>query len=399
LSGADIKNAETNTPIIFYAFDILHVNGKDLRPLPLIDRQAVLRKFLLPSEHVRLVEAFDDDGINAYRACIEHGLEGVVGKKLDSVYESGKRTRDWLKVKATQSAEFIICGFSEGTGARKKTFGSLIMGEREQSGKLKYVGGVGTGFNEKILTSLMKRMKPLIAKHCPFDKRPPGKLNPTWVAPELVAEIKFAERTRDGMLRAPVFMHLRQDIEAEDVAPQPIVAVKDIEPSKIRRTKSDHKNGEAPNPVLNNVLDQLDNDKEKLTLEVEGNELALTNLNKPFWPGGASGHPVTKRGYIQYLARVSQYILPHLKDRPLTLLRFPNGIAGGKFYQKHWDKGLPPFVQTVRIFTEQVGEDQNFLICPNLSTLLWLGQVADLELHTVHTRIDPAPDAAGRSTD
>src|SRR5262249_35610194 len=111
------------------------------------------------------------------------------------------------------------------------------------------------------------------------------------------------------------------------------------------------------------------------------------------WPGGEHIGPVTKRDYIRYLIRVSPYILPHLKDRPLTLVRFPNGIAGGKFYQKHVEKGLPQFVETARYFTEQVGADQDFLLCNNVSTLIWLGQIADLELHTVHTRVDPEPDA------
>lgn len=388
--GAHIRQAESSRPIIYYIFDILHCNGKDLRGLALFQRREIMRRFVVPSERIRLVQAFEDDGETAYKACIDNGLEGVVGKKLTGIYESGRRSRDWLKVKGTLEAEFLICGYSEGTGARNKTFGSLILGEYNDHGKLVYVGGCGTGFNEKTLAELLKKMKPLHTDKCPFARRPPGKLNPKWVKPQLVAQVKFAERTQDNMLRAPVFLHLREDIAPRDVHQPEIIEVSEIKPARVKQEKN---KTEAPNTVLNDILDQLNNDKEKLTLSVSGNEIALSNLNKVFWPGGETGRPVTKRDFIKYLTRVSDYMLPHLKDRPLTLVRFPNGIAGGKFYQKHWEKGLPPFVETVRYFTEQAGEDQDFLMANNLPTLLWLAQIADLELHTVHTRVSPEPDA------
>lgn len=399
--SADISKAEKNRPIIYYVFDILHANGKDLRPLTLAERKEILRHFLIPSEQVRLVEAFEDDGETAYQACAENGLEGIVGKRIDSVYESGKRSKDWLKVKTTQSSEFIVCGYTQGTGSRNHTFGSLILGEYDGNGELQYVGGVGTGFNDKSLDALLKLMGPLETKKMPFKKKPVGKLNPTWLKPQLVAEVKFFERTRDNILRAPVFMRLREDIKPEEAKPTPVVRIKDIQPADLKKVESVKRTTkkEAPSSVLNEVLEQLDNDKEKLVLQVEGNEIALSNLNKVFWPGGEMGHPVTKRNYIQYLIKVAPYIIPHLTDRPLTLIRFPNGIAGGKFYQKHWDKGLPGFVKTVRFFTEQANVDQDFLVANNVSTLVWLAQIADLELHTVHTRIDPNPDALNLSQD
>jgi bifunctional non-homologous end joining protein LigD len=424
IKDTDIKSAERSQPIQYYVFDILHWGGKNLRSLTLAERKTLLKQAVIPSHSLRIVEAFDADGEEAYKACIENGLEGVVGKRADSPYSAGKRTKDWLKVKGTVSSEFLICGYTEGTGSRSRNFGSLLLGEFNDSGELRYVGGVGTGFNDKTLTDLLQRMGSLETKKCPFGKRPPGKLNPTWVKPQLVAEIKFAERTRDNMLRAPVFLRLREDKSPEETTAQPVVSVETIKqrrqgdegsrrsdyesirqgakakqrPSHARKDQHDTNHDEAPNAVLDQILDQLKVEKQTMVLQAEGNEISLSNLDKEFWPGGDKGAPVTKRGYIQYLVRVSQYILPHLKDRPLTLVRFPNGISGGKFYQKHVEKGLPPFVETTRFFTEQIGADQDFLMCNNLSTLIWLGQIADLELHTVHTRIDPHPDATQLST-
>ncbi len=143
-----------------------------------------------------------------------------------------------------------------------------------------------------------------------------------------------------------------------------------------------------------NILEQLNTGKEKLALEVEGNKIPFSNLNKVFWPGTANMEPVTKRDYAIYLAKVAPYLLPHLRDRLITMVRFPNGIAQGRFYQKHWEQKLPPFVETIRHFTEHAGRDQDFLVCNNISTLLWLAQIADLELHTSHTRNNPEPEGS-----
>jgi len=391
--GADIKAAETKTPIFFYAFDVLYYDGRDLTELPLYQRRQILQDVLIPRQEIRLIEQFAGDGESAFKACVENEMEGVVGKRADSVYEAGRRSKAWVKVKVTASAEFLICGYTEGTGARSKTFGSLLLGEHDEQGNLRYVGGVGTGFDDKQLRQLRAKMKPLAVKQCPFKKKPPGKLNPTWVKPELVAEIKFAERTQDKLLRAPVFLHLRSDVEPEQVKPQPIIETEDLQAVSVE-PKQTKKFVE-----VEEVLAQLDNKSEKIELQVEGNKIGFTNLDKVFWPAHGERPAVTKREYVRYLARVSPYILPHLRDRLITFIRFPNGIGQGRFYQKHWEHKLPPFVSTFMYFTEHLNHDQEFLVCNNLSTLLWLGQIADLELHTSHSRNNPEPDAHQLSMD
>jgi bifunctional non-homologous end joining protein LigD len=402
--GSDIDKAETSLPVIYYVFDILYCRGKDLRDLPLSERKQILKQTLTPNQVLRLVESLGVDGEAAYNACISHGLEGIVGKRIDSHYETGRRAKTWVKLKANTSGEFLICGYTEGTGARNKTFGSLILAEHDKQGRLVYVGGVGTGFDEGKLRYLLALMKPLLTKSCPFSKRPPGKLNPTWVKPELVVEVKYMERSRDNMLRAPVYMHVREDISPQEVKPTPIIHIDskstEAATAKAKTMNMDSQNqdrsGEAgdtaSDTIIADVLQQLDNDKEKLTLELEGNALAFSNLNKEMWPATKDANAITKRDYVKYLAKVSPYLLPHLRDRLITFIRFPNGINGGKFYQKHWQAGRPNFVSVVSSFTDHSNQDQDFLICNNLSTLLWLGQIADLELHTSHTRTDPFPD-------
>ncbi len=394
--GADIHGAEQQTPIYYYVFDIIYCQGRSLEDEVLTERRRVLIEQIKPTQNIRIIEQFDTDGESAYEACVANELEGVVGKRIDSTYEIGRRSKNWLKVKSTTSAEFLICGYTEGTGSRNHTFGSLLLGMHDEQGKLVYVGGVGTGFDDKKLNALMKQMEPLTISKCPFSKKPPGKLNPTWVKPELIAEIKFAEWTQDKILRAPVYLRLRDDINFEDVKPTPIVETRDLKAVKPEkpRVKAKTASIEEDDSMTAEILEQLETDKEKLELDVEGNKIAFSNLNKVFWPATSTTEAVTKRDYAIYLARVAPYLLPHLKDRILTMVRFPNGIAQGRFYQKHWEHKLPPFVETVRHFTEHAGFDQDFLICNNLSTLLWLAQIADLELHTSHTRNNPDPEGS-----
>src|SRR4030081_2956102 len=220
--------------------------------------------------------------------------------------------------------------------------------------------------------------------------RRPGKADGpiTWVKPDLVAQVKFAEKTSDGILRAPVFMGLRDDKAARDV-----VELDVVEPPTASPPSSDGA-GE-----LTAIVDELEHHKgEKLILRVDGHEIAFSNLNKVFWPAHGDQRALTKRDLVVYFARVSSYLLPHLHDRPLTLVRFPNGIHGGHFYQKHWEQPLGSYVETVWLYSDQNKGDGEYLLGNNLATLLWLGQIADIELHTWYSRVNPAGDADGRPT-
>jgi len=394
------RASEPRPYLLFYAFDLLYRDGFDLRGVPLDQRKALLEASLYPVDRVKVVDTFAEDGVMLYTAAKDAGMEGVVAKRRDSRYETGKRTDAWLKIKATQSDEFVVGGYTAGSGSREKTFGSLVVGYyKPGASKLTYVGHAGSGFDDRTLLTMYERLKLLRTDESPFDDevpkfgmwRRPGKAEGpvTWVKPDLVAQVKFAERTSDGILRAPVYMGLRDDKAARDVGEIEVVGPPALTPPDQTQAASES----------NELVDELQHHKgEKLVLKVEGHDIAFSNLNKVFWPAHGDQRALTKRDLVIYFARVAPYLLPHLHDRPLTLVRFPNGIHGGHFYQKHWEQPLGSYVETVWLYSDQNKGDGEYLLGNNLATLLWLGQIADIELHTWYSRVNPAGDADGRPT-
>ncbi|HEY1297233.1 MAG TPA: non-homologous end-joining DNA ligase [Chloroflexota bacterium] len=395
------RNSEPKPTLIYYMFDVLYRDGYDLRGVALEQRKELLRNSVIPSERVRVVEVFAEDGIGLYAVVQQAGIEGIVGKRRDSRYDPGKRSDSWIKVKATHSEEFVVGGYTVGSGARADTFGSLVLGyHTDGTDKLTYVGHAGSGFDDRTLKSLYQRLQPLRTDECPFAGdvptfgmwRRPGKADGpiTWVRPDLVAQVKFAEKTTDGILRASVFLGIREDKAGADV-----VSIDVVEPPTDTADPSPPETHGARSDLVDHLLNHTG---EKLVINVDEYEIALSNLNKVFWPAHGAQRALTKRDLIVYFLRVAPYLLPHMQDRPLTLVRFPNGISGGHFYQKHYEQGLPPFVETTWLYSDQSKGDGEYLRVNNLPTLVWLGQLADIELHTWYSRVDPSEDAEGRPT-
>src|SRR5581483_11965751 len=191
-------------PVYYFVFDVLYADGFDLCGAKLADRKAVLAKVLTSSHNVNILSFFKDDGMAAYQACVENGFEGIVAKRLDSIYEPGRRSPDWIKVKAQQTDEFVVGGFTQGQGSRASAFGALLLGSYDQSGHFIYCGSVGTGFDERLLRETMRRVEPLKQAKHPFLKRPDEKKIVTWLKPQVVVEVKFMDWTRDFHLRTPV---------------------------------------------------------------------------------------------------------------------------------------------------------------------------------------------------
>jgi bifunctional non-homologous end joining protein LigD len=391
---SDIKRAESQVPVFYYVFDLLYASGYDLRGAPLEQRKRLLRQILMPTDRVSLVDHFEQDGETAFQAATAHGLEGLVAKKRDSLYESGRRAKSWMKIKATQEAEFVVGGYTEGGGWRAGTFGSLLLGVYEDSGKLVYTGHVGTGFNDKTLKLLKEKLEALRTDERPFAEPPvrsklpfggPKNAKVTWVKPELVAQARFAQWTNDNVLRAPSFLGLREDKDPREVRREKPVPPPDDGPGAQRKARGE---GEGDD----DVLEQLARPEQKFTLKVDGRKVPVTNMDKELWPALEDRRALTKRDLLVYLAKISPYLLPHMRDRPLTLTRYPNGIHGGHFYQKRFEHDVPPFVQTVKLWSQDNAKDVEYIVCNNLPTLLWLGQLADLELHTWYSRISPEPD-------
>lgn len=215
VSELEIAAAERRTAAVFFCFDLLHHGGRNLRRLRYVDRRSVLQALLRPSSHVQLVHA-EDDGIALYAAALETGFEGVVAKRKASIYRAGQRSPDWLKVKHTSSTEFVIGGYSKGKGERER-FGSLVVGYWDEDKKLRYAANVGVGFDEGKIDDLLERFASMVSPKSPFAETVPIRAGTTWLKPELVADVTFAEWTGGGRLRAPVFLRLRADVDPRSV--------------------------------------------------------------------------------------------------------------------------------------------------------------------------------------
>ncbi len=385
LKGArELAAADAKVPVIFYCFDLLHFAGVNLREATYAERRRYLAQCLLPSACVQLVHA-SADGKALFDASLASGLEGVVGKRKDSRYEAGRRSTAWLKVKATTTGDFVIGGYTKGKGARAR-LGAVLVGYW-QGERLRYASHVGSGFDDASIARLKALLEPLHTKACPFAEPPPLASPTTWVKPELVAEVKFQNWTQDGSLRAPVFLRLRDDLESSQV---------------LRRGTAEQRSP-APRAAaeVEEVLEQLRGQKASLALRVGKHEIRLTHLDRVYWPASRplKQPALTKRDLLRYFAEVSPYMLPHLADRPLTMIRMPDGIDGQRFFQKHWREERPAFVEAMTVFSGHKDESHEYLLCNNLPTLLWLAQSGTLEFHVWHSRAKVEADAASRATD
>jgi bifunctional non-homologous end joining protein LigD len=385
----EIVAADQNVPVVFFCFDMLYFAGIDLRKSSYSDRRRYLAQCLLPSPRVQLVHAAED-GAALQAAALANGFEGVVGKRKESRYESGRRSTSWLKVKPTNSADFVIGGYTRGKGSRAP-LGAVLVGYWDK-GKLRYASHVGSGFDDRALAQVRKTLEPLKRSTCPFVEEPELNGPTTWVEPKAVAEVRFQSWTEDGALRAPVFLRLRDDVDPK--------AVRRSEAG--RASPADAPSGSAPGGAsVDEVVSQLENTRTAFTLAVGPHRIRLTHLDRVYWPADpALKQPaLTKRDLLRYFAQVSPFILPHLADRPLTMIRMPDGIRGQRFFQKHWEQERPDFVETITVFSGHKDERHEYLVCNNLPTMLWLAQSGTLEFHVWHSRAKLGPDAVSKSTD
>jgi bifunctional non-homologous end joining protein LigD len=406
--------ADRETPAVFFAFDLLHFAGIGLRDAPYRERRRYLAQCLLPSTLVQLVHA-EEDGVALQAAALASGFEGVIGKRKDSRYQPGRRSSSWIKIKPTHSADFVVGGYTKGKGSREP-LGALLLGYWDDDGKLHYASRVGSGFDERTLTQVQARLAPLRVRARPFVEKPEDTAAVTWVKPELVAEVNFQNWTGDGSLRAPIFLRLRDDIDAKTVRRGDVLRTS--QPSSPRRRESKDVASKVPKSMdsrlrgndeqrktdgndIDEVLAQLDAAKKTCDLIVGTHHIRLTNLDRIYWPADAALQQpaLSKRDLLRYLAQVSPLMLPHLADRPLTMIRMPDGIGGQRFFQKHWTQERPDFTETVNVFSEHKDERHDYLLCNNLPTLLWLAQSGTLEFHVWHSRAKPESDAVSKSTD
>jgi bifunctional non-homologous end joining protein LigD len=346
-----IAHLSRSTPVHLFLFDLLYLDGHDLRGVPLEERKRLLSEIVTPSERIHVSDYFTVDGNAMFEAAKANGLEGIVAKTRAGKYD-GRRSRDWLKIKINTTDDFVIGGFTHG---ERDYFSSLVLG-RYDGDKLVHTGQVGTGFNDKSLKEIYSKLEPLITKKSPFTGPVKALRGVTWVRPELVAEIKYLEITPDGLLRAPVFMTLRPDKEPKESQ----------EVLEARRGPLLAK--DSPNDV---------------SLDIDSQRLKLTNLNKVFYPGEG----VTKRDVINYYDAVAPFILPHLRDRPLSLKRYPNGISEQFFFQKDAEDKVPDWVRLEPIFSEHNQDKIHYIICNDRATLVYLANLACIDQNPWMSRI------------
>lgn len=386
---------EADGTLVYYVFDLIWYNGIDLSDLMLKERQAILAEVLPQGDdQIRLSKVFEAKGSEFFKASEKIGLEGIIAKKADSPYTANNRSGDWLKIKLNKRQEVVIAGFTKNEGTSKQ-FSSLLLGVYEND-RLQYVGKVGTGFNEKQQKEIMSMMKPLIIDKSSFDTQPdvnkksrfrpdPPKAKATWLKPELVGEVTFTEVTLDGVFRHPSFQGMRMDKKAKDVVREMEVETKaavveldvpedDVKPSIVR-----HK--AIKPPKVNSRKTLLNPDDEIQLRKVRGRELKFSNLSKLYWPDDQ----VTKRDMFNYYYQVADYIVPYLKDRPMSLNRYPGGINGKSFYQKDVKDKAPEWAETFPYITSE-GEKREYLLGDDEAALLWMASLGCIEMNPWFSR-------------
>ena len=388
--------SEADGNLVYYVFDILWYEGKSLMELPLKHRLAILKE-VLPADDDRLRQSkvFETNGIEFFKAAERIGLEGIIAKKASSVYTSDLRSREWLKIKVHRRQEVVIAGFTKNEGTNKP-FSALALGVYDH-GTLRYVGKVGTGFNDKMQKEMMTQFKPLITDKSPFDIEPdvdkpsrfrPKRLGakPTWLKPELVGEVAFAEVTSDGVFRQASFKGMRTDKKATDVVLETPEDTAGTVEEAVKHPAENHT--VAIKPPKEKERKTLLNPKDETQVrKICGHDLKFTNLSKVYWPEDN----VTKRDMFNYYYQVAEYILPYLKDRPMSLNRFPGGIHGSSFYQKDIKGKAPDWVTKTFPYTTSDGEHKEYLVGNDEATLLWMATLGCIEMNPWFSRVQ-SPD-------
>jgi bifunctional non-homologous end joining protein LigD len=361
-SSSQIRRLAKDTPVTYMIFDLLWLDGHSLMELTYLQRRELLSALELSGERWQTPEYIVGHGKAALSASAEQKLEGIVAKRVDSTYQPGRRSPSWIKVKNTARQEVVIGGWMPGQGRRTQRIGALLVGVYEPDGELRYAGRVGTGFTESELERLGQLLAPLARETSPFaagDRAPRGAV---FCDPELVAEVEFREWTAAGSLRAPSYKGLRDDKPAREVVREDAAGAD---------AASERDDGEALGQL---AIERLPGAKGAAS--VEGHELKFSNLTKVLY---RDAH-FTKADVIEYYAQIAAVLVPHLAQRALTVKRWPDGVDGQAFFQKQAPSHRPEWVRTVTLPSERKPID--YLLANDAATVVWLANLAALELHT-----------------
>jgi len=381
--------SEADGELLFYVFDLLWLNGKDLTGLPLIERKARLKKLIPPESNIRFSENYKGSGLEFFEAAQRMDLEGILAKKADSLYYPGIRSKEWLKIKANKRQEVVIGGYTINENS-KKPFSALLVGVFN-NGKLYYSGKIGTGFNIKTQLEMLKQFKPLVTKKVPFVYEPdinkPSRFRPNppnaiaiWLKPKLICEVSFNEITEDGIMRHASFEGIRTDKKASEVKLETELPTKKIvEKDKILAEKK------VIIPPGKKERKTFLNPKDETQVRIiNGHELKFTNLSKIFWPK----EKITKRDLLNYYYRVAPYILPYLKNRPQSMNRHPDGITGESFYYKDVTGKAPSWIETYKYRSDADNRVRNYLVAKDDASLLYMASLGCIEMNPWSSRVE-----------
>jgi bifunctional non-homologous end joining protein LigD len=403
-------------PLVYYVFDLLNLDGKDLKTLPLVDRKEILKKLTdkINDPVIRYSDHIEEKGKAFFEMARNKNLEGIIAKKADSEYANGYRSKQWLKIKYQLNREAIIAGYTKPRGSRKH-FGALILAQYEKN-KLVYIGHTGTGFNQQMLKDLYQKMQPLVIEKSPFSEKIKTNMPVTWLKPNLVCQVNFTEATEDGKLRHPVYMGLREDknfkvVEKETEEPLKNLSMKTVskksvskalpkkkaakkevvkaikktavksstKPTAAKSTKKPASSKEINHKKLKKSTSELvsPDDKGDKTILVEKRTLTLTNLDKIYYP---DDH-ISKGEILAFYEKISPFLLPYLKDRPLSLLRHPNGIEEKGFFQKNVGGQSPEWMNKIDIHSDSGNKVIHYVMCNDLSSLLYIANLGCIEMN------------------
>lgn len=342
--------------LCYFVFDLLHLEGRNLFNVPLIKRKKLLREILPDSFIVLFSDHITEQGKAFFDMLRNKEIEGMMAKNAKSGYSPGKRSDDWLKIKAANRQDAVIVGYTEPKGSRKH-FGSLVLGVYEDE-ELIFIGHSGGGFSTSSQKEILGKLKPLTREQSPFKKAIKTNSQVTWVVPKLVCEVSYTEWTKEGQMRHPKFLGLRLDKEASEV----ILEKEILEEDKSLKINTSSSQNEK--------------------IEIDRYTLTLTNLNKVYWPD----EEYTKGDLISYYLNISDFILPYLKDRPESLHRHPEGVNQQGFFQKDMRDVPPEWVETMKIYSESSKKEINYLLCQNKATLIYMANLGCIELNPWNSR-------------
>ncbi|HKV38678.1 MAG TPA: DNA ligase D [Blastocatellia bacterium] len=388
------ESVRSRSPIVYMIFDILYCDGYDLRHVALSERKLLLRNVLQSGGRFLYTDHQAEKGEELAEAAREQRLEGIVGKRVSSFYVE-RRSSDWVKFKLTHEMDAVVGGYTAPRGSREH-FGALLLG-LYAGNALRFTGGVGTGFDQRMQKAVYPKLAELQVSRCPFEQVPETREKATWVRPTLVARVRYSNWTKDNRLRAPVFLSLLNDREAKDCqfkteTPVPVSDALGKSKNSMRRAGLKKKKGgkssvRSGQPVSSGSAiekELFEGRPEEVSLKLGGKDLRLTNLNKVYFP--KEGY--TKRNLIAYYYKIAKFILPFLKDRPLVLRRYPEGIAGESFFQKEAGDSIPDWMETAIVHSEGKQGDMRYFVANDLASLLYLTNLGCIDHNPWSSRRD-----------